>query len=443
MGNETTHPNDVLDDNAPAGKGPRKGRAARRFDRSTVIRHDEASVVAPRFFSSEPWLRAARTILELPVWAQALAVYLCSRLVSIGIMAAVVRKQENAPWTTGATTSLNDFLNFWDAAWYQRIVTEGYPTTLPITDAGTVGENAWAFYPLFPWIVRDVAAVTGVDYQIAAPAVATVCGALASIVVLALFRIHTSAGVALTGLAFLMFFPPAAIFSTGYAESLTLLLQALALLLVVQRRYLVAIPVVFLMDLSRPIGVAFAFFMLLYLIDRAVRHRSDPYPKREIVASWTLGVLSCVAALVHPALAWWRTGSMTAYTDTEAAWSGGHSSVVTQWFARAEDLVGGFGPLLLWATVGMMLAFIFSPAGRGMGRTVQYFCLAYGIYILLFFNPQTSTLRLLLPMFGIALSLAHFRSWPYRVAIVAAFVMLQIVWVSYLWHFTPPADLPP
>ncbi|RAD76613.1 hypothetical protein DN508_32685, partial [Burkholderia multivorans] len=152
-------------------------------------------------------------------------------------------------------------------------------------------------------------------------------------------------------LSFVMVFPPAAVFSTGYAESLTLLLQALALLLVVERRYLMALPVVVLMDLSRPIGVAFSFFLLFHLIDRFLRRRTEPYPPSEVIRSWTLGVLSCAAALIHPVHAWIVTGSMTAYTDTEAAWHTGTSTYLVQWLAQANSLVGPFGPLLLIGVV--------------------------------------------------------------------------------------------
>ncbi|RAD63171.1 hypothetical protein DN508_36055, partial [Burkholderia multivorans] len=90
-----------------------------------------------------------------------------------------------------------------------------------------------------------------------------------------------------------------------------------------------------------------------------------------------------------------------------------------------------------------MVALILSPAGARMGRTLQLFCLAYGIYLLIFFTPQTSTLRLLLPLFPLALTLSAVRSRGYRVAVIVAFILLQIVWVGYLWHFTPPSDLPP
>ncbi len=400
--------------------------------------------LVPEAFDSSRFSRLGVLFLTLPLWVQALSVYVASRIVSVAIFAVVVRRQEPASWSSSPVeTTLGDFLNFWDSGWYQRVAEEGYPSTLPVTEAGTVTENQWAFYPLHPAIVGDIAALTGADYDTVSPIVSTIAAGLASIVILALFRRYVDRAQALTGLAFVMFFPPAAVFSTGYAEALTLLLQSLALLLIVERRYLTAVPVVFLMDLSRPVGVAFSFFLLFHLIDRFVRRRDEAYPVGEAIRSWTLGVLSCLAALVHPIHAWLATGSLTAYTDTEAAWHGGSSTYLVQWLAAANGLVGPFGPLLLVGLIVGMTALIFSPAGARMGRTLQLYCLGYGVYLLIFFTPQTSTLRLLLPLFPVALTLALVRSRGYRAAVLSAFVVLQIVWVAYLWHFTPPADLPP
>lgn len=400
--------------------------------------------LAPEVFSSSRFSRLGALFITLPLWIQAIAVYFASRVVSIAIFSAVLKRQDPANWSSSpVTTTLNDFLNFWDGGWYSRVAEDWYPSVLPVDETGAVTENQWAFYPLHPSVVSTLSTMTGLSYEVLSPIVSTVAAGIASVVILSLFRKYVDPGQALMGLALVMFFPPAAIFSTGYAESLTLLLQVTALLLVVERRYLMAIPVVFLMDLSRPIGVAFSFFMLFHLIDRFLRRRTDPYPTAEVVRSWLLGVLSCAAALIHPFYAWQLTGSITAYTDTEAAWHTGESTYVVQWLAQANSLVGPIGPLLLFAVLAGMLALIFSPAGARMGRTMQLFCLAYGVYLLIFFTPQTSTLRLLLPMFPMALTLSLVRSRGYRAAMLVAFVLLQIVWVAYLWHFTPPADLPP
>lgn len=400
--------------------------------------------LAPEVFDSSRLSRFSGVFMTLPVWVQAVAVYFVSRVVSMSLFAAVLKRQDPSNWSSSpVTTTLNDFLNFWDGGWYARVAKEGYPQVLPYDDSGAVAENQWAFYPLHPSVVGTLSDLTGISYEVISPIVSTVAAGLAAIVILHLFRKYVDAGQALMGLALVMFFPPAAIFSTGYAESLTLLLQAMALLLVVERRYLTALPVVVLMDLSRPIGVAFSFFMLLHLIDRLTHRRDDPYPTAEVVRSWTLGVLSCAAALIHPIHAWWETGSLTAYTDTEAAWRTGEMTFIVQWVAQSINLVGPLGPVLLAIVLVGMLALVFSPAGAHMGRTMQLFCLGYGLYLLIFFNPQTSTLRLLLPLFPIALTLALVRSRGYRAAMIVAFILLQIVWVAYLWHFTPPADLPP
>ncbi|WP_436326445.1 hypothetical protein [Brevibacterium sp. FAM 27836] len=400
--------------------------------------------LAPEVFDSSRLSRLGALFIVLPVWLQAVAVYFVSRVVSLSIFASVLKWQDPANWSSSpVTTTLNDFLNFWDGGWYARVAEEGYPHVLPVDDSGAVAENQWAFYPLHPSVVGTLSDLTGVSYAVLSPIVSTVAAGLAAVVILHLFRKYVDPGQALMGLALVMFFPSAPILSTGYAESLTLLLQAMVLFLLVERRYLTALPVVVLMDLSRPVGVAFSFFMLLHLIDRFVHRRQDPYPTAEVVRSWTLGVLSCAAALIHPLHAWWATGSLTAYTDTEAAWHTGETTFVVQWVAQSINLIGPLGPVLLIIVVAGMLALIFSPAGARMGRTLQLFCLGYGIYLLIFFNPQTSTLRLLLPLFPLALTLALVRSRGYRAALLVAYILFQIIWVAYLWHFTPPADLPP
>src|SRR5699024_12010535 len=125
--------------------------------------------------------------------------------------------------------------------------------------------------------------------------------------------------------------------------------------------------------------------------------------------------------------------SMSAYADAGAAWHTRDATLVVQWGAQAINLVGPLGPVLLIIVVAGMRALIFSPAGARMGRTLQLFCLGDGLYLLIFFNPQTSTLRLLLPLFPMAVTLALVRSRGYRAAMLVAYVLLQIVWVAYLW----------
>ncbi|RAE29442.1 hypothetical protein DN540_42320, partial [Burkholderia multivorans] len=174
--------------------------------------------ILPEIFNSSRLHRAAVVFLTLPLWVQALSVYIASRIVSIAIFAAVLRRQDPAYWSSSPVeTTLGDFLNFWDSAWYARVATEGYPAVLPVDEAGRVAENTWAFYPLHPAIVSAIADLTGLSYEVISPLVSTVAAGLAAIVVLALFRKFVPPGQALTALTFFMVFPPASVFSTGYA----------------------------------------------------------------------------------------------------------------------------------------------------------------------------------------------------------------------------------
>lgn len=171
--------------------------------------HDLPGItLAPEVFSSSRLSRLSTLFLTLPVWVQAIAVYFVSRVVSISIFAAVLKRQDPANWSSSpVTTTLNDFLNFWDGGWYGRVAKEGYPNILPIDETGAVAENQWAFYPLHPAIVGNLSSVTGLSYEVISPIVSTLAAGLAAIVILVLFRRYVDPGQALTGLALVMFFP--------------------------------------------------------------------------------------------------------------------------------------------------------------------------------------------------------------------------------------------
>ncbi|GAC1457040.1 MAG: hypothetical protein PVSMB10_14880 [Pseudarthrobacter sp.] len=66
---------------------------------------------------------------------------------------------------------------------------------------------------------------------------------------------------------------------------------------------------------------------------------------------------------------------------------------------------------------------------------------------MVFLYPQTSTFRMLLPLFPLALGAAFLsQSRAYRGTVVTMFVLLQIVWIVWLWAWAPlpgGGDYPP
>jgi hypothetical protein len=392
-------------------------------------------------------------------------------------MAAALHQGVN-PWFP-ARPDYWSFINIWDARWYGEALQNGYPDVLPTNVSGAVQENAWAFYPLFPTLGRVLAGVTGMHPAVALTLIASVCGLGAALVVYGLFRLKATHGTALWGTLFFSTFPVSAVLQVPYAESLNLLLLAGALLLVVQRRYLSAMPVVVLMCLSRPTGVPFAAMAGLLLLYRLWQRRAEgsraegageghrtvhaapalghaapvrgsaaPHSGAELWSLAGLTAVSGIGALLWPAIAWAVTGDLQAYTKTETVWRGHDLVPFRPWFDT--------GVLLFGPTLGMLAPFVFvalfallmmSRPVAALGTELRLWCSCYLGYLLVFLHPQTSTFRMLLPLFPLALSAALVsRSRAYRGTVVLMFLLLQIVWIVWLWAWAPlpgGGDYPP
>ena len=393
-------------------------------------------------------VQAAAAFRRWPWYLQVLAVWALARLFSFTVFVAVAAQQGLNPWGWEGTPSYLEFIGAWDSEWYQRIFAGGYPADIPRDEFGRAQENQWAFYALFPGLVRALAAVTGLGWEVLAPLVATAAGFGAALMIYRLFALRASAGTALWGVLFVAVCPVSPILQVPYAESLNLLLLAASLYLLVTRRYLPAVPVILLMCLSRPVGVAFALMLAILFLRRWVLRTREAFPRSEAWQMVVLGAVSGAGALAWPALAWAYTGEMRAYTDTETAWRGDTLLLVKPWFVEAERLFGPvLGPAALMILVVLAVLFFNSEPVRRLGAEMQLWCVAYAIYLLAFLNPMTSTFRLLLPLFPLALALASLSSSrAYRIAVAVACLALQIVWVAWLWRWTPlpgGGDYPP
>lgn len=436
----------------------------------------------PRGLNAVLWNRiaaAGERLSRWPWWAQVAGLYALARLLSACIFMAAALHQGVNPWFPAKPDYWN-FINIWDARWYADALQTGYPALLPTSAAGTVEENTWAFYPLFPVLGRVVSGLTGTGPAWSLTAIALFSGLGAALVAYKIFRHRAPHRTALWGTVFLAAFPVAPVLQVPYAESLNLLLLGAALLLVLERRYLWAMPVVVLMCLSRPTGVPFAAMMGLLFLYRMWQRLASERPAAKTPASqgvaserpatgglangrprggpvhttsqlWSLAgltVVSGIGALLWPAIAWAATGDPGAYTKTETAWRGADLVPFKPWFDTGIML---FGP-----TLGILAPFVFVAAFTllmmsrpvvALGTELRLWCCCYMGFLLVFLQPQTSTFRMLLPLFPLALSAALLsRSRAYRGAVVVMFVLLQIVWIVWLWAWAPlpgGGDYPP
>ena len=389
-----------------------------------------------------------RTVTGLHWSVKVLAVFVASRIVTTAIMLSFAARQAANAWS-GPQPDYLQFAGFWDAHWYYIIAVSGYPTDLPLTEAGDVAENAWAFMPAYPFLTRFVMTLTGLDFAVVSVALSVAFAAGAALVFYRVMIRVLPEGSALFAVVLFCLAPLSPILQVGYAESMHAFLLALALLLLLRRDYWLLLPVVAVMSLTRPSGLAFALALGLHVLHRWFTRRSDPFPGRQVVASVALGLFSVVCGFAWLLVAAAVTGSLTAYTDTELAWRMpyiGYQELIplTPWFLGAQFWVpGALGVVLLTLLIAAFVAFLLSPPVKRLGVDMRFWVASYALYLLAVFFPQSSTIRLLLPIFPLLGALAQPRSRVYRVALVLLCVAGQVGWIHIAWwvdgyDWTPP-----
>lgn len=392
-----------------------------------------------------------------PWWLRVVAVFALSRVVTTTILLVAASLQDANPWT-GARPGYLDFATMWDGHWYYIIAVSAYPSELPIDAEGHIGENAWAFMPVYPMLVRALMLITGGSFALLAVVVSVVAALGAALLFFRLMRDVLPREAVMFSVVVFCFGPLSPILQVAYAESLHLLLLVLGLWLLVRRNYWMLLPVVLVMSLTRPSGLAFGLLLLLHLIARFLTRGRDPFPVRERVAVVVVGLWTAFCGLAWLLAAALGTGSLTAYTDTELAWRSvyiGRGELVpfTSWFESGEwwfwflgvprEIAGWMGALAVVLLVAIFALVMISAPVRRLGTDLRLWLLSYALYLLAVFFPQSSTFRLLVPMFPLAGALAIPRSPVYRVTLVVVMVALQVWWVDIGWRvdgadWTPP-----
>ena len=381
-----------------------------------------------------------RAVRVLGVWAA------CT-LLTLVLARLGAQDTPATPWG-GSAPSWLEHMAFWDAGWYERILTEGYPSVLPASADGVVQQNTWAFMPLLPLLAAASSSVTGLPFYASAALASLTASSAAALGLDRWLAPRAGARQSLWAVALVWSSPCALVLQTPYAEALGLALTAAALGLAHRRRFLIAAPIAALACLSRPIGVPLAAALGLWwawetacargLVPDAVRALlpgARPLTARQRLGLLGLTAWTGAAALVWPAAAWAVTGRADAYTATETAWRGEHLAPFQPWLTRSGWWVGEhLGPVLLAAVLALTALGLTSRALRSLGPAAWFWCAGYVIYLLAFFDPTTSVFRLLLPLAPAAWALpALVRGRRGRAALLLGGVVGQLVWISWVW----------
>lgn len=385
---------------------------------------------------------------------QVVVLYAFARIITTVMMAIVAPSQAPAAMTDGEAVGYIGFTRLWDGEWYEIVATEGYPSEVPRDASGHARQNAWAFYPLFPFLARAVMAVTGLTFAAAASTLALVLGFGAAVAMARLLRPRLGRVAALLVVTLYAVFPSSPALQVAYTESLAMLLLCGYLLALSRERWLVATGLALLIGVTRPIALPLGVVTVVALWIRWRRRASTPIEAGERVAALASLVGCGVAGLLWPGIAWLATGERSAYVDTMGAWSlTGQVQFLEPWFSIPRYYLGEWGPWLFAVTVALLVVAMLGPWAQRLGPELRVWPAVYAAYVITVQTPGTSTARYLLPMFpylavllGVAGSPGRGRGIPTTlraVVLAAAFLWLQWKWISVVWLFTPPVDFAP
>jgi hypothetical protein len=224
-------------------------------------------------------------------------------------------------------------------------------------------------------------------------------------------------------------------------------------------RYLAALPFLVVLSITRPGMIAFALALagiwaVRYVKANRAKTANLPgheFPLAERLQLFALTAVSGILGLAWPIIAWITTGRIDAYTATELAWRSHDPHAQLQLMAGwLAPFVNKFGPiigaLLFLLFVALAAAFMFLPTVKKLGNELRLWVASYFFYLLLVFFPQTSTFRIFMPAFPLAVVLAvKVRTWPTwaKASLVTAMIFGQFVWFLVCWVYVPPDVTPP
>ncbi|MCS0604820.1 hypothetical protein NX794_26915 [Streptomyces sp. LP11] len=298
----------------------------------------------------------------------------------------------------------------WDSRWYLHIADRGYGHLIYITPDGAV-QTDWAFFPLYPALIRALTTVSPLTPGQAgmvlagAAALAAACGAYA------VGHHLYGRGVATALVALWAVLPHAVELTIAYTESLFAALAAWSLYGVLKGRWLWAGSLAALAGLVRPSGFAVAVAVALAAVHEVLRRRG-----RVPARLWAGAVLAPLGWLGYVLWVGTRTGDpLGGYLEVQSAWGSRFDfGAGALRFLRALLLHGGGlvypAALLIVATSVLLFALLC------LDRAPLVLVVYAGVLILLALGGSgsfSSKPRFLLPAFPLLIPAARAlaRSW--------------------------------
>lgn len=267
-----------------------------------------------------------------------------------------------------------------DSGWYVAIAENGYSWIRG-------QQSSIAFFPLYPLVLRAVAA-TGMSTYVAAQVVTVVSGAAVAVVWWTWLGDHVDAAGRRVAFALLLLYPYAwFLYGTGYSDALFLALTMSAFVCADHRRWLAAGVLGGLATATRPVAPAVIVGLVAVALDRSgvvQRVRSEVGTRWRVDRDrWRPGILlvACSAAglACWCGWLWWRFGDPLAFLTVQSSPGWDQAAGPRTWFkVRFFSLLfGGHLSVLRLApqALGVLTGLALSPA------VARRFGWGYGAYV--------------------------------------------------------------
>ncbi|MEW2625449.1 mannosyltransferase family protein [Streptomyces sp. NPDC048106] len=263
---------------------------------------------------------------------------------------------------------LKGLAHSWDSVWYLHIATHGYGTRVHITNSGAV-QTDWAFFPLYPGLIRALDWIPLISPAVAALLVAWTATALAAAGIYAIGHRLYGRAVATALVVLWAVLPHSVVLTLAYTEPLFIALAVWCLYALLDGRWLTAGALAALAGLTRPNGYAAAAAVLGVAAFEAVRRRG-----RAPLRLWAGALVAPLGWTAYLLLVGHRTGDpLHGYFQVQSAWE-----------SRFD---GGLGTLRFLATM---------PLSDGVVYPVALVVVAAGVFLAVRLYRERVPLALLL-----------------------------------------------
>ncbi|MBD3232705.1 MAG: hypothetical protein GF315_03165 [candidate division Zixibacteria bacterium] len=316
------------------------------------------------------------------------------------------------------TGELSDFLwldiwGQWDTVWYLDIAINGYSAEL-LTTPGVAGQGNYAFFPLYPMLIRTVGWITGHHFLVGL-ILSNLFLILASIYLYRMVESHYNEDMAKKTIKYLFIFPTSFVLSGVLTESMFLFLIILCFFFADRRNWLLVGALGFLLSLTRSIGVVVSiplFYMYLRSIGFDFKHVDYK------IFYFALFPLGLGLFMLHN---YYLTGDFLAFVHIQAAWHRELSNpFVVLWNSLFHDRFYHAAFAIMSIAI-LLITFIWHRI-----LSLPYFIYALLVVLAPLFSSIQSMPRLVLVAFPLYVIVAHWSREPlFDRALTIMFAMFQ------------------